>query len=70
MSTIHQDLANISQSQEDLRVRIASAKDAEDFARIQPLQAELETLTSQQLQLLTEQSEIIRKQRRSDRRVF
>ncbi|XP_013381464.1 NGFI-A-binding protein 1 isoform X2 [Lingula anatina] len=65
MTQINQELHEVAQQQEEVKTQIQLARDEENFPRIHELQTELENLTSKQLQLLTEQSEIIRRQRRS-----
>ena len=64
MSALSQELTLVTQKQEDIKSQIQSAREANQAELIQTLQAELEQMQSRQLQLYTEQSELIRKSRR------
>ena len=64
MTEINQEMERIKGEQEEITARVQAAKTAEDYTLIQSLQRQLEALKDKQLQLLTEQSDIIRRQRR------
>ncbi len=61
------ELAHLTQKQEKLKMQMHEAKQGENYAIIQALSAESEAATAKQLALLTEQSELMRKQRKSHR---
>ncbi|XP_067686825.1 titin homolog isoform X1 [Haliotis asinina] len=67
MNCINQDMKRIKDRQEAIKTEIVTARDTQNSPLVQKLQQELETLTAQQLALLTEQGEILRKQKRSER---
>ncbi|XP_064643838.1 NGFI-A-binding protein 1-like isoform X2 [Lineus longissimus] len=67
MAELTQDLAAILQQQELVKSKMTEAKEESNLSLVRDLQGELELLTAKQLQLLAEQSQIIKTQRRSDR---
>lgn len=67
MSEITHQLTIIKENQANLKDKIALAKVDENLQKVYDLQLELEKLTSQQLMLMTEQTDLIKRQRRSDR---
>ena len=67
MTEINKDLGDITTQQGELKSKVNKAKNAGDTSLVASLQGELESLTTRQLELLTEQSEIIKKQRCAQR---
>ncbi|KAJ8035699.1 NGFI-A-binding protein 1 [Holothuria leucospilota] len=67
MNEITSQLSVIKEKQATLKDNIAGAKVEENLQKVYDLQIELEKLTSQQLMLMTEQTDLIKRQRRSDR---
>ena len=67
MNEITSLLTTIKQNQSDTKASIAAAKSEDNLQKVYDLQIELEKLTTQQLLLMTEQTDLIKKQRRSDR---
>ena len=68
MAEIASELAAVQKRQEETKAEIQEAqKEEENIKLLQDLQARMEQLTSKQLGLLTEQSDVIRKQRRAQR---
>ena len=67
MNEITSLLTTIKQNQSDTKANIAAAKSEDNLQKVYDLQIELEKLTTQQLLLMTEQTDLIKKQRRSDR---
>ncbi|XP_071825914.1 uncharacterized protein [Apostichopus japonicus] len=67
MNEITHQLNIIKENQANLKDKIALAKVDENLQKVYDLQLELEKLTSQQLMLMTEQTDLIKRQRRSDR---
>ncbi|XP_033121804.1 NGFI-A-binding protein 1-like isoform X2 [Anneissia japonica] len=67
MNEISSQLSQIKQTQNNIKAEIQHAKDSENLQAVYDLQIELEKLTTQQLMLMTEQTDLIKKQRRSDR---
>jgi hypothetical protein len=67
MAELTQDLAAILQQQELVKSKMNEAKEESNVSLARDLQGELEILTAKQLQLLAEQSQIIKTQRRTDR---
>ncbi|KAK3106615.1 hypothetical protein FSP39_023686 [Pinctada imbricata] len=64
MTTLSQELTIATQKQEELKTQIQAAKDGGQEDLVQSLTTELEQAAAKQLQLYTEQSELIRKSRR------
>ncbi|XP_052253637.1 NGFI-A-binding protein 1-like isoform X1 [Dreissena polymorpha] len=62
LTQISKLLAKISQRQEQIVNDLDLAKEGQDLEKVDTLQSELELVTNQHLQLLTEQSELLRKQ--------
>lgn len=67
MSAVAQELASIRQHQEQVRAELAIAREEQDFLLTQKLQSELASLTTQQLQVLQEHSDVLRRPRRQHR---
>ncbi|XP_072021031.1 uncharacterized protein [Amphiura filiformis] len=67
MNEITSLLTTIKQKQSDTKASIVAAKSEDNLQKVYDLQIELEKLTTQQLLLMTEQTDLIKKQRRSDR---
>ena len=67
MNEITSLLNTIKQSQSNVKASIVAAKSCDNLQQVYDLQIELEKLTTQQLLLMTEQTDLIKKQRRSDR---
>lgn len=67
MTVIHSELAQISTAQEDLKSRIQLAKDSQDYTLVHSVQAQLETLMSRQVQLLSEQNDLVVKQQKYEK---
>ncbi|XP_072173666.1 uncharacterized protein [Diadema setosum] len=67
MNEISTLLASIKNQQYDLKAKISIAKAESDLQKVYDLQLELEKLTTQQLDYMTEQTDLIKKQKRSDR---
>ena len=67
MSEIDKELGDVTGQQGELKARVNKAKNFGDTSLVHSLQGELESLTTRQLELLTEQSEIIKKQRCAQR---
>ncbi|XP_064595424.1 uncharacterized protein LOC135462023 isoform X2 [Liolophura sinensis] len=67
MTVIHSELAQISTAQEDLKSRIQLAKDSQDYTLVHNVQAQLETLMSRQVQLLSEQNDLVVKQQKYEK---
>ncbi|KAL8621258.1 hypothetical protein ACOMHN_018558 [Nucella lapillus] len=61
LSTAAQELASIRQHQEQVKLELQSAKEENDFLQTQKLQSELTSLTSQQLQVLQEHSDLLKR---------
>ncbi|KAL4228741.1 negative regulation of transcription [Mactra antiquata] len=59
---ISQELAMISEKQEKIVTELDVAKEGQDVEKAESLQSQLEQITNKHLQLLTEQSELLRKQ--------
>lgn len=59
MSAAAQELASIRQHQEQVKAELVAAKEEEDHAQTQKLTSELESLTTQQLQVLQEHRDLI-----------
>nr|KAG5696562.1 hypothetical protein BaRGS_030430 [Batillaria attramentaria] len=68
MSAVAQELASIRQHQEQVRAELAVAKEEQDFLLTQKLTSELASLTTQQLQVLQEHSDALRKPRNRQHR--
>ena len=64
---ITQELLQVTHKQEDLKSQISGLNDAQDSPMMAALQTELEQANMRHQQLLMEQSEILRKQRRTER---
>lgn len=60
---ISQELSLISEKQEQIVSDLESAKESQDMDKVDSLQLQLEQITNKHLQLLTEQSDLLRKQR-------
>ncbi|XP_014666103.1 PREDICTED: uncharacterized protein LOC106808059 [Priapulus caudatus] len=67
MVELNAELKKVAVKQEQVKGQIQLAKEGEDFLLLQELQTELERLTTKRLLFMTEQSDIIKKQKRSDR---
>lgn len=63
MRLISQELGSISEKQEKIVTELDVAKEGQDIEKAESLQTQLEQITNKHLQLLTEQSELLRKQR-------
>lgn len=59
---ISEELATVSERQEQLVSDLDVAKEDQDMERVDSLQLQLEQITNRHLQLLTEQSDLLRKQ--------
>ncbi|XP_045208072.2 NGFI-A-binding protein homolog isoform X2 [Mercenaria mercenaria] len=59
---ISEELALISEKQEQIVTDLESAKESQEMDRVDSLQSQLEQITNKHLQLLTEQSDLLRKQ--------
>lgn len=59
---ISQELALISEQQEQIVTDLELAKESQDMDKVDTLQSQLEQITNKHLQLLTEQSDLLRKQ--------
>ena len=59
MNAVAQELASIRQHQEQVKAELAMAKEEEDIAQTQKLTSELQSLSSQQLQVLEEHSDLL-----------
>ncbi|KAK2180531.1 hypothetical protein NP493_439g02020 [Ridgeia piscesae] len=70
MTEINKELSDITTQQAELKSKVNKAKNASDSSLVADLQGELESLTTRQLDLLTEQSEIIKKQRCVQRQLW
>jgi len=72
MTTVNQELILITQRQEDLKAQLQNVKDSggTDVDLVKSLQTELDQTTARQLQLLTEQNDIIHRQRRAEKYVY
>ncbi|CAH1775757.1 unnamed protein product [Owenia fusiformis] len=64
---IKQELMMVAEQQEALKQQVQDAKEEENYTLIHQLQSQLEELTSKHLTLLTEESDLTRKQKRSQR---
>jgi uncharacterized membrane protein (DUF106 family) len=53
----------ISEKQEQIVTDLETAKESQDMDKVDTLQSQLEQITNKHLQLLTEQSDLLRKQR-------
>ncbi|WAR05361.1 NAB1-like protein [Mya arenaria] len=62
LAAISKSLAKISQQQEKIVSELESAREGDDNEKVDLLQGQLESVTNAHLQLLTEQSELLRKQ--------
>ncbi|XP_078661270.1 NGFI-A-binding protein homolog isoform X1 [Branchiostoma floridae x Branchiostoma belcheri] len=67
MTEISETLKDKRDKLEVCKERIQNAKDSEDYPCVADLQMELEQLTNEQLALMTEQADLIRQQKRSDK---
>ncbi|XP_077993479.1 uncharacterized protein LOC144447369 isoform X2 [Glandiceps talaboti] len=67
MNEIQEALKVIKYQQEAIKDKIEEARTKDNLQRVYDLQIELEKLTTQQLVLMTEQTDLIKRQRRSDR---
>ncbi|GAB6031952.1 hypothetical protein CHUAL_010334 [Chamberlinius hualienensis] len=65
LEMIGEDLKQLSLQQEELRVKLTQARDAQDFPIAQQIQQQLEQLNAQQVQYMAEQSELVKRQRHS-----
>ena len=63
LSQINKELSVISTKQEEVLQQLESAKEGGDNETALDLQNQLEQITNKHLQLLTEQSDMLRKQR-------
>ena len=63
LNDITQEVSAITIDMEELKVRIEEAKSCDDFDSVQSLQSDLERLIARQLELMTEQSEIAKRQK-------
>lgn len=63
LEVIGEELKQLGMQQEELRARLTQARDAQDFPMAQQLQQQLEQLNGQHVQLMAEQSELIKRQR-------
>ena len=63
MSAVAQELASIRQHQEQVKAELVVAKEEDDVPQTQKLQSELASLTSQQLQVLQEHSDLLNRPR-------
>ncbi|XP_061181409.1 NGFI-A-binding protein homolog isoform X1 [Saccostrea echinata] len=64
MTRLMAELTVVTHNQEMLKTQLNTAKENNDMDLVNSLQSQIEQVTAQQLQLYTEQSELIRKQRR------
>ncbi|XP_060558694.1 NAB transcription cofactor mab-10-like isoform X1 [Ruditapes philippinarum] len=62
LQQISQELAMISEKQEQIVTDLETAKESQDMDKVDTLQSQLEQITNKHLQLLTEQSDLLRKQ--------
>ena len=62
-----EELKQLGMQQEELRARLTQARDAQDFPMAQQLQQQLEQLNAQQVQMIAEQSDLIKRQRHQQR---
>ncbi|XP_078580799.1 NGFI-A-binding protein 1-like isoform X1 [Branchiostoma floridae x Branchiostoma japonicum] len=67
MTEISETLKDKRDKLEVCKERIQTAKDTSDYPCVADLQMELEQLTNEQLALMTEQADLIRQQKRSDK---
>ncbi|XP_038078373.1 NGFI-A-binding protein 1-like isoform X2 [Patiria miniata] len=67
MNEILINLNSIVQKQSDIKASIAAARSEDNIQQVYDLKVQLEKLTTQQLLLMTEQTDLIKRQRRSDR---
>ncbi|XP_022105588.1 NGFI-A-binding protein 2-like isoform X2 [Acanthaster planci] len=67
MNEILMHLNSIAQKQSDIKASIAAARSEDNIQQVYDLKVQLEKLTTQQLLLMTEQTDLIKRQRRSDR---
>ncbi|XP_006814946.1 uncharacterized protein LOC100375168 [Saccoglossus kowalevskii] len=67
MNEIQEALKMIKKQQDSIKVLVEDAKGSDDLPKIYDLQVKLEKLTAEQLSLMTEQTDLIKRQRRSDR---
>ncbi len=67
MNEILISLNTIVQKQSDIKASIAAARSEDNIQQVYDLKVQLEKLTTQQLLLMTEQTDLIKSQRRSDR---
>ena len=67
MNEILRSLTDITQKQSEIKASIAAARAEDNIQRVYDLKVQLEKLTTQQLLLMTEQTDLIKRQRRSDR---
>ena len=63
LNDITQEVTAITVDMEELKTRIDEAKSCDDFDSVQTLQTDLEKLIARQLELMTEQSEIAKRQK-------
>ncbi|XP_076437184.1 NAB transcription cofactor mab-10-like isoform X2 [Babylonia areolata] len=61
LSTVAQELASIRQHQEQVKAELQLAKEENDIPQTHKLQSELASLTSQQLQVLQEHSDLLKR---------
>ena len=67
MNEVLNSLNTIVQKQSDIKASIAAARSEDNIQQVYDLKVQLEKLTTQQLLLMTEQTDLIKRQRRSDR---
>lgn len=70
LSEISRELEELTEKQDKLKAQMAEAKGGDNYAIVQALSAESEAATAKQLQLLTEQSDLMRRQRKSHKYVI
>ena len=63
LAAINKEIAHVSSRQEDVLQQLENAKESSDNDNVTELQSSLEKITNRHLQLLTEQSDLLRKQR-------
>lgn len=63
LQQLTKELASVAEQQEQLVGELDIAKEDSDLEKVDRLQSELEQIANKHLQLLTEQNELLRKQR-------
>ena len=70
LEAIVEQLKTLGTQHEDVKLQLQEANDVHNFARVSQLQNELDLISTQQMQLINEQSELSRLIKRYDRSVF